>query len=456
MPYTCYVCKKIFARHRQLCAHLAEHDGEKPFECQFCTREFSKVDTFKAHLKSHADYRPLECHVCRETFINEGSRGAHMKKCADKKTSTCYLCKKTFMYDFHLQEHLRTHKGETPFKCQVCQLTFTHNDLLREHRRIKHRPFLCELCGNTFIDETSLNFHMESHSRYNLQLLTNRFETHLQSSTEDKRLESFGSHLNNQDFVSKKQTNRGMLECHLCDLVFQEEHKLRLHVKLKHNVYCECCRKTFAVEDLWSKHLDTCKGYNEGNSLDDQSYKITAADIGDITKHIVTRCEQEREVVPDVFHHNLAKGDSEDIKSNNTLDIPYGENTNVGVDHMKKDILTYRDQAEKRVGNSFDDVIMISDSEDVRSLPIETMPFTCQLCGTSFPDNESLKNHLPIHCSDGPFECSLCGLSFPSDDELKVHLRIHATKELLKCELCDETFYRSDCLAYHLETHMVS
>ena len=480
-PFTCHYCQKTFIYNCHFQYHLRSHTGETLFQCDRCEITFKSKFLLRGHL--HKMHRQFVCDLCGKMFPDENSINfhkeahrlgnlqlvtvspkTHLQSNTDCMLLECQLCEKTFLNKRGLASHMKKHNGVTHHICDLCNKTFLHESNFLEHLQRhsiekllspKHEcqdqiqqeqvTNVCQISDKTSANNGMLKCHLKTHSEVetfkchacDLEFTSNyKLQLHLRGRCEKLFLclQCNVAFPNNDNLLNHMSTHTSgsMFQCDLCKTVCEDDQKLRLHTFQEHGdsnaCSCQCCRKIFANEDLFDKHLETCKEFVEQKSLNGQSCENTTADIDDIKEEIVTHWDEEE-----------------------------SENTDVDADDINEEILTHCVEKENHIRNVFNQVCIIyGENEDTKSNQVTTLPFTCQLCDISFDDNESLETHLCLHCSEGPFECSLCGADFSDEDKLKVHLRIHATKELFKCKLCEKTFYRSDCLSHHVQTHSLS
>lgn len=74
----------------------------------------------------------------------------------------------------------------------------------------------------------------------------------------------------------------------------------------------------------------------------------------------------------------------------------------------------------------------------------------CRLCGKSFIDSTSLRNHMKIH--DGIRDCGLCGLKHQTAGKLITHLK-HFHKKSHFCDVCGRTFTAKNHHTRHKKIH---
>ena len=63
-PFTCTICKKAFARKRQLVKHRKVHVGKKSWKCTYCKKCFTKKSNLTKHQRTHSGEKPYHCTIC--------------------------------------------------------------------------------------------------------------------------------------------------------------------------------------------------------------------------------------------------------------------------------------------------------------------------------------------------------------------------------------------------------
>lgn len=98
-------------------------------------------------------------------------------------------------------------------------------------------------------------------------------------------------------------------------------------------------------------------------------------------------------------------------------------------------------------GNSSEPIIQAPSS------PAQSLSFTCQVCGKSYPKKYQLTKHNLRH--QPPLRCSYesCNLSFSENKDLRRHiLQVHQQRRDFQCDRCMKNFSRVENLRRHQAT----
>ncbi|XP_055591944.1 oocyte zinc finger protein XlCOF26-like [Uranotaenia lowii] len=81
-------------------------------------------------------------------------------------------------------------------------------------------------------------------------------------------------------------------------------------------------------------------------------------------------------------------------------------------------------------------------------------PFGCAICGHKTTQKSGLKKHMLVHSDHKPFTCDVCGKDFRFVNNLAMHRkRNHEREKLFGCDVCDKKFVTNDELKNHSMCH---
>ncbi|XP_023015811.2 uncharacterized protein [Leptinotarsa decemlineata] len=74
--------------------------------------------------------------------------------------------------------------------------------------------------------------------------------------------------------------------------------------------------------------------------------------------------------------------------------------------------------------------------------------FLCNICGESFAEMGSMKDHLKIHTKVKYRKCNVCGLTFIHSNTLLRHMKVHSQEERFDCNFCAKSFTKKTFSAH--------
>lgn len=83
----------------------------------------------------------------------------------------------------------------------------------------------------------------------------------------------------------------------------------------------------------------------------------------------------------------------------------------------------------------------------------DAKPFACTKCGKSYDDQFKLDHHMRVHFGTTDHVCLICNKHFQAAKNLKRHMILHTGEKPYQCDHCGSTFPRRDKLTAHLKGH---
>ncbi|XP_061476458.1 zinc finger protein OZF-like isoform X1 [Rhineura floridana] len=258
-----------------------------------------------------------------------------------KERSQCPVCGDSFICQSSLDFHQRRHTGGKLFKCIKCNKTFSANSYLKRHLRIHtgEKPFKCPECGKSFSQKTHLICHQKTHTG------EKPFDC----------LECGKSFLQRSDLIRHQRIHTGEkpYECLECGKSFSQKRSLSTH-QMNHRgekpYECLECGKSFTQKNYLAIHQTTHRGEKPHKCLE------------------------------------CGKSFSQRKACNKHQRIHTGEK-----------------------------------------------PYQCLECGKSFAWRKSFTSHRQLHTGEKPYQCSECGKSFIWRTDLNRHQRSHTGEKPDKC-----------------------
>ncbi|XP_059470425.1 zinc finger protein 26-like isoform X2 [Neocloeon triangulifer] len=266
---TCNICKKKFARKRELRRHLAKHaergDLELSTECELCGKKCSSSQGLKVHVQSHAQF---SCPHCKKYFLEEQDLLSHVNKAHPDKEQMlkCNLCTKYFkdldQLRNHLPsiDHLESQLNQTIVTsydltfCDSCQECISV-DLKDIHDAMHHRGvgklFKCTECPSHFYSALSLGVHAKASHKSGIMFQCPVCSINVCSAA------SLNYHY--QRHVTTMAVLK-TLKCQFCPKTFRrtaDRHKHELIHKGTKDHACKLCPKTFRLAQMLYVHMRT-------------------------------------------------------------------------------------------------------------------------------------------------------------------------------------------------------
>ena len=79
--------------------------------------------------------------------------------------------------------------------------------------------------------------------------------------------------------------------------------------------------------------------------------------------------------------------------------------------------------------------------------------YSCPLCGKTFSQLRSYRQHANVHAGIKPYKCEICGKAFTYDKSLNEHRYMHDKERRFSCEECGKAFRQKTCLLIHMKVH---
>ena len=146
---------KINEHHRE--SHL-------PIQCDICQKECNTPHSLERHRYSH-NMKPYVCDTCNQGFHFASELAGYWIKHSKIKTFICAhaKCGKSFMRNSELTAHSNTHT-RVKYKCDCNKYETNDKQLFRQHQKSHsdEKQYACKICGEKFKHITQVHHQVSA------------------------------------------------------------------------------------------------------------------------------------------------------------------------------------------------------------------------------------------------------------------------------------------------------
>lgn len=433
----CDICGNIFSRKQNIISHMITVHLQgigQGIRCELCDKVFTTEWNLKRHMNQfhNPDIQYPTCNDCNKIFKGKHSLIAHiqaMHNVSEKGIIKCHLCDKIYTNNRNLKRHIEMYHGEKgEFRCDVCPKVYTSNQSLRRHIKTRHyttdnAEYTCEYCNKTISGKENFYSHLSFFHR------------------QDSNSVDFS------DVVSTK-----MLEfvCVSCSKSFEDEPRLRHHVKNEHSfkTFYKYCKKSLLKQVGKSKNpkvvFYNCEYCN--NSF---------GSVYEFKDHMRTNHDKEYSLSTCNVCFNKFYSKESMVNHKKICLPPANVNPCSHCDKLFTDISSLK--FHTRI---FHPQAQIADSNITSTNADESLDsssYKCKHCDRLYYSDRSLKHHIKLkHTTDEAMGCEYCGKICSNKYYLASHIKIvHNNDSWSKCDYCDKQFKSKRNIRRHIEyTHL--
>lgn len=178
------------------------------------------------------------------------------------------------------------------------------------------------------------------------------------------------------------------------------------------------------------------------NKTSDANTKVISTDTPVIRRSLRKKKENnnKNDIVKDVYPYSCLKCDK------GFMEEKYFK-SHMKAFHSDKSVIC------DKCGKSFRNNSLLKKHERFHDETVEK--YSCDQCDKTFVDENLFKRHKNSHLGVRPFTCEICGRSFPQMGHLNCHKETHKDKKSrkFKCKYCDLTFADATSRLRHTRTH---
>ena len=234
LTHTCDKCGKTCKSELDLKQHLRKihhvyniSESKQVKKCDGCDTEFRVAKEFDEHLASvHKRDKAFKCKECDTKWVSHLSLELHLVETHKMLMWGCDICGYYVNASASLVRHKNgVHEKKKDFVCHICAQEFRRKNLLAVHLAKVHdigeAKYKCDICFKVFTNNCYLKDHKQS---VHIKDILYRCD-HCEHSTHSKR--ALLKHI--------KKRHALALKCNQCDMKFNFQKDLTLHVITKHN-----------------------------------------------------------------------------------------------------------------------------------------------------------------------------------------------------------------------------
>ncbi|XP_023211829.1 zinc finger protein 568-like [Centruroides sculpturatus] len=408
------------------------------YKCDLCNKSFDKTICLFRHIIKHTGkYMCKKCHKAfarKENLLKHScSAGTNLPSETESENETdnrknrieypCEYCKMSFFTEKLLERHKIKHTGE--FTCTECKKSFATKEILTNHicpMKPNVEEFTCTICSKTFSKERYLFKHLPVHTGKHSCPICGKWLSSLASLTNHMRICG----------QVKEIEVSGQAKCPNCNMIFTDVAEFRHHqYEHTHLFACETCGARF--RQRFSLKLHVCQGKDlicdvcNKIFVNNESLQRHKSNHGK-TVYKCTDCEKTFHWKDSLLKHSCKKPDivtSSNLKSSNLKPLIC-------------DIC----------GSSFS----CNSSLKIHKTIHGQKNFSCEDCGKKFHRKDMLTQHQAVH-REPTYRCPTCNKLFKTKRSLCTHEMIHDGVKPFKCGKCGKEFFQKKNLHRHEETH---
>jgi hypothetical protein len=424
----CPQCDKAFITNSDFLNHMWKiHmiNEKKPtkFECWSCclnaqhrnsdnhSYKFKNEIELIKHLRSsHLEELPYKCSMCSDSFddLNSTIQHYHQKHLLNKNDLENGL----IMMRNDENENYDRINCKFVFACSYCEQIYKDHQSITEHFSDNRecnlnshlllgktmRLFKCEYCNNEYMNESTLNIHLDQHE----YLQNNRFNNH--------------AHLSPPAIIKKPSR------------IFENKNNYN------NNIHNSSNNKSFRIDAIVS---------NECNSKPASQHQIIQSN------NSLSNDNNNNNYNPNVLNGHNHSSAFRNLKSTlvNSSTINYNNNATQLYLHQKF-IIHGKPSFSKHQSSVQPST---SNNNNEQRGPI------CDLCLYEFRNEIELAMHKHAHIGSEqrrPIRCHLCNIPFAKKELLQRHMYIHLVRDKdFICCICLSTFSRKQDLDRHIQFH---
>lgn len=439
-----------------------EYTTSRPYPCDFCSRRFRKKANLMNHMVAHQNVRPHMCNLCGSRYVRKCDLINHLKIHAyniEDETSLAGSSstggkKKPPKYDE--LDFLRKYFFDDHWTSNTSQSISDDNyDDLADDDDFPDFNYSRPTTSSAVTKKSSAKKKVVKKTPVKFEKLTKGKaipnEINITFGTEsddhdDDHNDDLGKQSNQYIERFPIIDPRKPFVCQHCGVAFTREKALESHTKIHSNqepTYdCEVCGDLFYDGTSLEEHLEMRHDYSSrirktGGKSTSGKTSLTRGQVLETMDYDDSNSEYDPN---DKNNDDSSVDEDEDL--GNTCDKCGVSFKNA--ESLKRHIKTHFIKAE-----------VLSETDEARTEKTDSASLGCNVCGESFTEALDLLAHAEIHARFQPFKCQLCGDTFFEENKIKIHLNENHQDELTEssCRLCGKQCRDQRSLIKHSWEH---
>ncbi|GAW82826.1 zinc finger transcription factor [Plasmodium gonderi] len=350
------------------------------------------------------------------------------------ETRTCNICNSIFANSKLMQRHIMSvHSDERPYECDICLKRYKRADHLKLHR-IKHdinkqgKKYQCSICQLFFTTTRQLN---------NCKL------KHMQCYKDKCASTMSGIENEGEDIQSNAQMfDNGEMECSAPyksdnnnnnkEEDEEEKDELTNSKKGESNTNdTNNCKDNTTSSKIRKNSEEDAAG--EDQTCSNENYICNEESVPEqVNNELVITQQSEDYTRPNETHRN---------KKGLSVKKEYDKPNNISVEIRTCNVCNMVFANKKLM------------KRHLMSVHSESRPYKCQICTKTYKRSDHLKKHILTHKDNKErvkYTCSICQISYDTPKELRTHKIRHSTCPYENCSYSYSTISK---MKYHLNKH---
>lgn len=383
-----------------------------------------------------------------DTGNQEKNNSNFCESTTEGKVNVCQLCRLSFSKWIEFANHMKIHM-EKLFSSETAETV------------VKTQP---NTCTKGKVDNLTLE-DAKDQKKNRIEGLVESLRSQKMSTVSDENVPIKPEPNLENDNEGVKKRKRSHYKCSVCEKEFLYQKSFQKH--LKTHTPNQSVDKQKQIKSETEKNSDT--EYTDGLSSENQSVSLQVEFSGDddsvegeeeatdLSKDPSSDDEtKDPDFLPGKNNMKVNLRRKLDAKNKDQIQKDGMERETAGSDARKSDLKTEKvmGQVKKKVKGQIKKEVKSQVKKDGLLPKTENGLYPCDLCGKTFTQSGSRKEHMNTHKGERPFKCKLCPKSYAWSGNLRGHFkRVHSSERPYHCTICGQGYTERNQLKKHMRIH---